>query len=50
MMFRNRLVAEKVANTLTAMKADGAYDKLFDKFGLTKAPDSVFAIRGPGPQ
>src|SRR4029453_3628683 len=50
MMFRNRVVAEKVAPTLTAMKADGAYDKLFDKFGLTKAPDSVFAIRGPGPQ
>jgi polar amino acid transport system substrate-binding protein len=49
MMFRNRNVAEKVAATLTAMKADGSYDKLFDKFGLTKAPDSVFAIRGPGP-
>jgi polar amino acid transport system substrate-binding protein len=50
MMFRNRAVAEKVAATLTAMKADGSYDKLFEKFGLTKAPDSVFAIRGPGPQ
>jgi polar amino acid transport system substrate-binding protein len=50
MMFRNRAVAEKVAATLTAMKADGSYDKLFDKFGLTKAPDSTFAIRGPGPQ
>ena len=50
MMFRNRAVAEKVAATLTAMKADGAYDKLFDKFGLTKAPESTFAIRGSGPQ
>ena len=50
MMFRNRAVAEKVAATLTAMKADGSYDKLFDKFGLTKAPESTFAIRGPGPQ
>ena len=50
MMFRNKNVAEKVAATLTAMKADGSYDKLFDKFGLTKAPDSVFTIRGPGPQ
>ncbi|MFO1082076.1 MAG: ABC transporter substrate-binding protein [Reyranellaceae bacterium] len=50
MMFRTRVVAQKVADTLTAMKADGSYDKLFDKFGLTKAPDSVFAIRGPGPQ
>ena len=49
-MARNRAVAEKVAATLTAMKADGSYDKLFDKFGLTKAPESTFAIRGPGPQ
>ena len=38
------------ADTLNAMKADGTYDKLFDKFGLTKAPDGAFAIRGPGPQ
>jgi len=50
MMYRNRTVAEKVAAALTAMKADGYYDKLFDKYGLTKSPDSVFAIRGPGPK
>lgn len=50
MMFRNRAIAEKVAATLTAMGADGTYDKLFDKFGLTKAPSKTFAIRGPGPQ
>lgn len=50
MMFRSRLVAEKVAATLTAMGADGTYDKLFDKFGLTKAPSKTFAIRGPGPK
>ena len=50
MMYRNRAVAEKVAATLTAMKADGTYDKLFDKFGITKAPESVFTIRGPGPK
>jgi polar amino acid transport system substrate-binding protein len=50
MMFRNKAVAQKVADTLNAMKADGTYDKLFDKFGLTKAPDGAFAIRGPGPQ
>jgi len=50
MMYRNKAVAEKVAATLTAMKADGTYDKLFDKFGITKAPDSVFSIRGPGPK
>jgi polar amino acid transport system substrate-binding protein len=50
MMYRNRAVAEKVAMTLTAMKADGTYDRLFDKFGITKAPESVFTIRGPGPK
>ncbi len=50
MMFRNKTVATKVAETLTAMGADGTYDKLFDKFGLTKAPGKTFAIRGPGPQ
>jgi polar amino acid transport system substrate-binding protein len=50
MMFRNRTIAQKVAETLTAMGTDGTYDKLFDKFGLTKAPSKTFAIRGPGPQ
>lgn len=50
MMFRNKTIATKVAATLTEMGADGTYDKLFDKFGLTKAPSKTFAIRGPGPQ
>ena len=50
MMFRSKTVATKVAATLTEMGADGSYDKLFDKFGLTKAPSNTFAIRGPGPQ
>jgi len=50
MMYRNKAIAQKVADALTAMKKDGTYDTLFDKFGITKAPDSVFAIRGPGPQ
>jgi len=50
MMYRNRAVAEKVAAALTAMKADGYYDKLFDKYGLTKLPETTFSIRGPGPK
>lgn len=50
MMYRNRTVAEKVAAALTDMKKDGTYDRLFDKFGITKAPESVFTIRGPGPK
>jgi len=50
MMYRNKNVAQKVAETLTAMKADGYYDKLFDKYGLTKLPETTFSIRGPGPK
>jgi polar amino acid transport system substrate-binding protein len=49
LVFRNRAVAEKVAATLTAMKADGFYDALFDRYGLTKLPGDSFTIRGPGP-
>ncbi len=49
LVFRNRAVAEQVAATLTAMRADGFYDALFDRYGLTKLPDRTFAIRGPGP-
>jgi polar amino acid transport system substrate-binding protein len=49
-MYRNRNVAEKVVAALNALKADGTYDKLFDKFGITKLSDATFAIRGPGPK
>jgi polar amino acid transport system substrate-binding protein len=47
--FRNRAVAEAAAEAITAMKADGSYDRLFDKFGMTRLPDTVFKISGPGP-
>jgi polar amino acid transport system substrate-binding protein len=50
MMYRNRNVAAKVVVALNALKADGTYDRLFDKFGITKLPDATFAIRGPGPK
>ena len=49
LVFRNRAVAGKVAEALTAMKADGFYDALFDRYGLTKLPGATIAIRGPGP-
>jgi polar amino acid transport system substrate-binding protein len=49
-MYRNKNVAEKVAATLTELKKEGYYDKLFDKYGLTKLPVDTFVIRGPGPQ
>ena len=50
MAFRSKTVADAVVKVLTAMRADGFYDKLFQKFGLTPQPaDQPFAIRGPGP-
>jgi polar amino acid transport system substrate-binding protein len=47
--FRDKAVAEAAAQAITAMKADGTYDKLFDQFGMTRLPDTVFKIVGPGP-
>ena len=47
--FRDKAVAENFAAALTAIKADGAYDKLFDTFGMTRLKDATFAIKGPGP-
>lgn len=47
--FRSRAVAEAAAEALTALKADGTYDKLFDRFGMTRLTGATFAIRGPGP-
>jgi polar amino acid transport system substrate-binding protein len=47
--FRDRGVAEAVAAAFTAMRKEGLYDTLFDKWGLTKLPGTTFAIRGPGP-
>jgi polar amino acid transport system substrate-binding protein len=49
LVFRNKDVAAKVAEALTKMRAEGFYDALFDKYGLTKLPDQTFSIRGPGP-
>jgi polar amino acid transport system substrate-binding protein len=49
LVFKNRTVAEAAARTLTALKAEGYYDALFDHYGLTKLPGDRFAIRGPGP-
>ncbi|MET0679255.1 MAG: transporter substrate-binding domain-containing protein [Bradyrhizobium sp.] len=50
MAFRKKVVAEAVVAALTAMRADGTYQKLVDKFGLTAIPaGEPFAIAGPGP-
>jgi len=48
--FRNKAAAEAVVKALNAMRADGSYQALFDKFGLTTMPaDQPLAIAGPGP-
>ncbi|MCQ4160179.1 transporter substrate-binding domain-containing protein [Roseomonas sp. GC11] len=47
--FRDRAMAEGAAAALTALKADGTYDRLFDRFGMTRLQAESFAIRGPGP-
>jgi polar amino acid transport system substrate-binding protein len=50
MAFRKRPVAEAFVAALTAMRADGTYQKLVDKFGLTAIPTTeAFGIAGPGP-
>ena len=47
--FGDKPLAEAAAAALTSLKADGTYDKLFDKFGMTRLGNTSFAIRGPGP-
>jgi polar amino acid transport system substrate-binding protein len=48
--FHNKAVAGAVVKALGDMRADGTYQALFDKFGLTSLPaDQPFAIAGPGP-
>jgi polar amino acid transport system substrate-binding protein len=47
--FRDKALATAFAAALTAAKADGTYDKLFDKFGMTRLTGTTFAIRGDGP-
>ena len=48
--FRSRAVTDAVVKALNAMRADGTYQTLFDKFGLTALPaDQPLAIAGPGP-
>jgi polar amino acid transport system substrate-binding protein len=47
--FRDHTVAEAAAAAFTAIRKEGLYDTLFDKWGMTKLPGTTFAIRGPGP-
>lgn len=48
--YRDKATATAAAMALNELKADGTYDKLFDKFKMTRLKDvTTFAIRGPGP-
>jgi polar amino acid transport system substrate-binding protein len=47
--FRDRMLAQAFAGALTAMAADGSYDRLMDKYGFAKLTEA-FAINGPGPR
>jgi polar amino acid transport system substrate-binding protein len=44
--FRSRVLAQAVADALTAMKADGSFQALLDKFGVT-AYNGPFEVVGP---
>ncbi|WP_043829390.1 transporter substrate-binding domain-containing protein [Muricoccus aerilatus] len=47
--FRDKALAGAFAAALNELKADGTYDRLFEKFGMTRLTNSSFAIRGNGP-
>jgi len=47
--FRDRALAEAFVAALGELKADGTYDRLFEKFGMTRLTGQGFAIRGNGP-
>lgn len=47
--FRDKALATAFAGALTAMKTDGTYDKMMEKYGFAKWTEA-FAINGPGPQ
>lgn len=48
--FRSKAVAAAAAEALNAIRAEGIYDKMFDRFGMTRLPAGTnFAIRGTGP-
>ena len=47
--FRNKAAAEAAVAAFKEIRADGTYDKLFDKFGMTTLKGE-FEIRGTGPQ
>ena len=47
--FRDKIAAEAAVLAFKEIRADGSYDRIFDKFGLAKLKGD-FEIRGTGPQ
>jgi polar amino acid transport system substrate-binding protein len=46
--FRSKQVAQAVLETLNAMRRDGTYDRLLDKWGAAKMPaDKPLELKGP---
>ncbi|HJQ59371.1 MAG TPA: ABC transporter substrate-binding protein [Vineibacter sp.] len=45
----NKPLADAVVAGLNETRADGFYDKLYEKYGVLKIEEDKFAIKGPGP-
>jgi polar amino acid transport system substrate-binding protein len=44
---KSRPLAEAVLRVLNDMKADGFYDALFDRYGVSKMTGPAFELKGP---
>jgi len=44
---KSKALAEAVLGVLNAMKADGSYDALFDRYGVAKMTAPTFELKGP---
>jgi polar amino acid transport system substrate-binding protein len=47
--FLNKTLANEAVGALNRIKAAGAYDELFDRYGVLKMAEPQFALSGPGP-
>jgi polar amino acid transport system substrate-binding protein len=48
--FRDRELADAAVKALTAMRADGSYQRIFTKWNGVQLSETTFGIKGPGPQ
>lgn len=47
--FANKTLANEAVGGLNALKKNGYYDQLLDKYGVLKIAEAEFSIKGPGP-